>query len=80
MRAQTQIQCTLGTARAVNRIAGNTGVQGEAAKIQQNLARLSEVSDWQIVEDAGHFIRHDRPEALVNAVREVLEQVGSAPS
>ena len=48
--------------------------------MQENLERPSEVSDWQIVEDAGHCILRDRPESVVNAVRKVLEQVGAAPS
>ena len=46
-------------------------------EMQNDLAKLSETSSWQIVEDAGHFIHHDRPEAVVNAILRVLEQVRS---
>ena len=47
-------------------------------EMQEDLAKLSEVGEWQIVEGAGHFIHHDRPEAVVNAIRRVLAQVRSA--
>ena len=48
-------------------------------EMQEDLTKLSKVSEWQIVEDAGHFIHHDRPEAVVNAIRSVLEHIRSAP-
>ena len=48
-------------------------------EMQEDLAKLSGVSDWQIVEGSGHFIHHDQPEAVVNAIRRVLEQVRSIP-
>ena len=47
-------------------------------EMQEDLTKLSDVSEWHIVEGAGHFIHHDRPEAVVNAIRRVLEQVRSA--
>lgn len=47
--------------------------------MQEDLTKLSAVSDWQIVDDAGHFIHHDRPEAVVNAILRILEQIRSAP-
>ncbi len=49
-------------------------------EMQEDLTNLSEVSDWQIVEDAGHFIHHDRPEVVVDAIRRVLDQVRSGAS
>lgn len=43
--------------------------------MQEDLAQLSAASDWQIAEDAGHFIHHDRPDLVVSAIRHVLVQV-----
>ncbi len=42
---------------------------------QEDLTQLSEASDWRIIEDAGHFIHHDQPDLVVDAVRDVLEQL-----
>lgn len=42
--------------------------------MQEDLSRLSTNSEWQVVEGAGHFIQHDRPDAVVDAVRRVIEK------
>jgi pimeloyl-ACP methyl ester carboxylesterase len=39
---------------------------------QQGWADLSSQGRVQIVDQAGHFIQNDQPQALVDAVREVL--------
>ena len=49
-------------------------------QIQEDLSRLSRVSDWQVVDDAGHFIHHDRPDVVVDAIRRMLEQIEANPS
>ena len=49
-------------------------------ELQRDLTTLSEASEWEIIEDAGHFIQHDRPDAVVEAVRRVVESTRSAPS
>jgi pimeloyl-ACP methyl ester carboxylesterase len=40
--------------------------------LQSTLARLSTRGDHRIVEDAGHFLHLDRPDAVVEAVRDVI--------
>lgn len=45
--------------------------------MQEDLSRLSSNSAWQVVADAGHFIQHDRPDAVVEAVRRVLGELRS---
>ena len=45
--------------------------------MQEELAELSETSDWQIAENAGHYVQHDRPGLVVEAIRRVVEQVRS---
>ena len=49
-------------------------------QMQEDLSRLSRVSDWQVVDDAGHFIHHDRPDVVVDAIRRMLEQIEANPS
>ena len=39
---------------------------------QQGWADLSNQGRVQIVDQAGHFIQNDQPQAVVDAVREVL--------
>ena len=46
--------------------------------MQENLAALSDSSDWQVTEAAGHFIRQDPPELVVDAIRRVVESSRSA--
>lgn len=49
-------------------------------QMQEDLSRLSRSSDWQVVDDAGHFIHHDRPDVVVDAIRRVLGQIEANPS
>lgn len=46
--------------------------------MQAKLSELSDESRWEIVDDAGHFIHHDRPEVVVDAIRWVVDGVRSA--
>ena len=46
-------------------------------EMQEELTGLSETGDWQIADNAGHYIQHDRPELVVEAIRRVVEQVRS---
>ena len=46
-------------------------------ELQADLAGLSTNSEWNVVEGAGHFIQHDRPDAVVDAVRRVIAQLES---
>lgn len=43
--------------------------------LQAELAALSSRSDHRVIDGAGHNIHGDRPDALVEAVRDVLDQV-----
>lgn len=43
-------------------------------RMQKDLSRLSTNSEWQVVDGAGHFIQHDRPDVVVDAVRRVIEK------
>ena len=43
--------------------------------MQEDLSRLSTNSDWQVVDGAGHFIQHDQPDVVVDAVRRVIEKL-----
>ena len=42
--------------------------------MHEDLSRLSTNSEWQVVDGAGHFIQHDRPDVVVDAVRSVIEK------
>lgn len=42
---------------------------------QTELAGLSSNSDHRVVEGTGHFIHQDRPEAVVEAIRDILMMV-----
>ena len=42
--------------------------------MHEDLSRLSTNSEWQVVDGAGHFIQHDRPDVVVEAVRSVIEK------
>lgn len=46
--------------------------------MQEDLAALSDSSDWQITDAAGHFIHQDQPELVVDAIRRVVESSRSA--
>ena len=42
-------------------------------ELQRDLAAQSSAGRWEVVEGSGHMIQHDRPEAVVAAIREVVE-------
>ncbi len=42
-------------------------------ELQEKLTNLSTASQWVVAENAGHFIHHDQPELVVDAVRRVVE-------
>jgi pimeloyl-ACP methyl ester carboxylesterase len=42
------------------------------AELQEELAALSSNADHRVVEDSGHFIQFDAPEAVIAAVRDVV--------
>lgn len=46
-------------------------------KVQGNLAALSNNSLWNIVENSGHNIQDDQPEAVISAVQSVIEVANS---
>lgn len=46
--------------------------------MQENLAALSDSSDWRVTDAAGHFIHQDQPERVVDAIRRVVESSRSA--
>ena len=47
--------------------------------LQREAAALSTRGEFRLVEDAGHYIHHDRPEVVVAAVREVVSALRGAP-
>ena len=47
--------------------------------LQRDLAGLSSAGKWRVVEGAGHFIHHDRPDAVVRAVLDVLQRCQAKP-
>ena len=42
-------------------------------ELQEDLGVLSSDSEWRVIDGAGHFIHHDRPEAVVAAINRVVE-------
>jgi hypothetical protein len=48
-----------------------------ADDLQLRLARLSSRGKREVVEDSGHDIPSERPDAIVNAVREIQMQISS---
>ena len=44
-------------------------------QMQEDLSGLSTNSEWQVVDGAGHFIQHDRPDVVVDAFRRVIEKL-----
>lgn len=54
---------------------GNAAMRQTLLDLHGELARLSSSSDHRIVEGSGHYIHRDRPEALVTAVKDVVEAV-----
>ncbi len=49
-------------------------------EFQEDLAKQSSASEWEVIDGAGHFIHHDRPEAVVSAIRRVAEAVQDEPT
>jgi len=43
--------------------------------LQEDLSRMSTNSEWQVVDGAGHFVQHDQPDVVVDAVRRVIEKL-----
>jgi pimeloyl-ACP methyl ester carboxylesterase len=41
--------------------------------LHRRMAAESSAGRWELVEGSGHMIHHDRPDAVVAAVREVVE-------
>ena len=46
--------------------------------LQRGLANLSSNGSYSVVESSGHFIQRDRPEAVVDAIRRVLDSAPEA--
>ena len=44
-------------------------------ELQAELLALSTNGTQMIVEDAGHYIHHDRPDVVINAIQQILETV-----
>ena len=47
--------------------------------LQEQFTELSDISDWQVVNGAGHFIHQDKPGVVVDAIRRVVESTRTAP-
>lgn len=45
--------------------------------LQRELVALSTRADQRVIGDAGHYIHHDRPDVVVDAITEVVEAVRS---
>lgn len=48
-------------------------------ELQADLAERSGNSVWRVIDDAGHYIQHDRPDAVIDAIRHVTESAGTVP-
>ena len=46
--------------------------------LQRELANLSSNGIYSVVESSGHFIQRDRPEAVMDAIRQVLDSASEA--
>lgn len=46
--------------------------------MQEQFTELSDRSEWQVVDGAGHFIHQDQPDVVVDAVRRVVESARKA--
>ena len=47
--------------------------------MQEQFTELSDSSDWQVVNGAGHFIHQDKPGVVGDAIRRVVESARTAP-
>ncbi|MXY68321.1 MAG: alpha/beta hydrolase [Acidobacteriia bacterium] len=45
---------------------------------QERHTELSENSDWRVISGAGHFIHHEDPAVVVDAIRSVVESARKA--
>jgi pimeloyl-ACP methyl ester carboxylesterase len=54
----------------------NKAVEMENLAIQKEMAALSTRSSLHVVAGAGHIIQADKPQAVVDAVNEVLDRAG----
>jgi pimeloyl-ACP methyl ester carboxylesterase len=52
----------------------------EWGRMQEELAQLSSNGSHLVVEGSGHDIQIDKPEAVVNAIRNVVSQAKAADS
>jgi pimeloyl-ACP methyl ester carboxylesterase len=74
------IVLTAGRGMNLDPLASDTGLRADALsewdtlwlKLQAELANLSTNSVHRIVEDAGHFVQLDRPDAVIDAIQELL--------
>lgn len=41
-------------------------------EMQEDLTRLSEASEWQVAEGTGHYIHHEQPQLVVEAIRRAV--------
>ena len=46
--------------------------------MQEQFTELSDSSEWQVVDGAGHFIHQDEPDIVVDAVRRVVDSARKA--
>lgn len=47
--------------------------------MQEQFTELSDSSEWQVVDGAGHFIHQDQPDVVVDAVRRVVDSARGQP-
>ena len=47
---------------------------------QERFTELSENSDWRVISGAGHFIHHEDPAVVVDAIRNVVESARTPPA
>ena len=47
--------------------------------MQKQFTELSDSSEWQVVNGAGHFIHQDKPDIVVDAIRRVVESARGRP-
>ena len=66
---------TLGNKPLVN-VSTDEGTHSpEYAKLQADLLSLSEISKQVVAEKSGHFIIIDRPDVVIDAIRQVVQSV-----
>jgi hypothetical protein len=65
----------LGNKPLVNVSTGEGTHSRECAKLQADLLSLSENSKQVVAEKSGHFIIIDRPDVVIDAIRQVVQSV-----